>query len=199
MVSLVFITRTLLATVFLTAAVGKFRFPAAFQETIQQVGFRRSLAPLIMWLVIIWEGMLGGLFILGIFPSLAAIASISLLLLFMSVSILAMRRREQIPCNCFGRSTSPLGYQTLLRALILVVPILLYYFSTLSTPSDWWPTTLDTALLLLSLTIGLILLTRWVLAARSIMKLARDLQKSSEEVAYQRALQSMQQKEGNAQ
>jgi uncharacterized membrane protein YphA (DoxX/SURF4 family) len=46
MVSLVFITRTLLATVFLTAAVGKFRFPAAFQETIQQVGFRRSLAPL---------------------------------------------------------------------------------------------------------------------------------------------------------
>lgn len=199
MVSLVFITRVLLAVVFLTAAVGKSRFPAAFQETIQRIGFRKSLAPLIGWLVIIWEAMLGVLFFLGILPLLAVIAAFSLLLLFMSVSILAIRQREQIPCNCFGRSVSPLGYQTILRALILVVPVLLYYLSTLSTPSDWWPTTFDTALILLSLTVALILLTRWVLAARSIMKLAHDLRRSSEEAALQRALQIMQQKEESAQ
>jgi len=152
----------------------KIRNLAAFKKTIYRLGLPSGLVPAVAWLNILYETILGGLFFWGVFPLFASIAALLLLLVFIGVSIIVMVRHQKIACNCFGQSESPLGYETLIRAMVLIVPVIVYYLSSLTARSTWWPTTIDLALSLLSLVIGIILLTRWLLEGKSILTLARN-------------------------
>ena len=166
-----FVARLLLALVFGAAAVGKSRNPPAFKRTVRRIGIANDIVSVVAWLIITSEAIFGGLFFLGIFPFFAIIASLLLLLVFIVVSIIAMNRHQKIPCTCFGQSESPLGYQTIVRAMLLVIPIAAYYISTFTVHFTWWPLTFDTTISLLSLVIAIILLTNWLLTVRSIVTL----------------------------
>ncbi len=166
-----FASRLLLAIIFWTAATGKIGERAAFARTLRQLGIPPRLVPTTTWLVVIYEAALGLLFALGAWPAIALTAAIALLVVFASVSIIAMKARATIPCHCFGKSSTPLGSTTLLRSGLLLLPIGLYYLSYRLGTAPWWPTSLSTAITTASLAIAALLFARWLLAARTIMEL----------------------------
>jgi uncharacterized membrane protein YphA (DoxX/SURF4 family) len=168
MTYLIFISRMLLALVFIASAAGKTRNPGALQDTIRKIGFPSRLAQIAGPLVIGYEAILAVLFALGIFPQIASVGAVVLLFVFIIISLSASRSQQMIPCNCFGVSVTPLGKQTLARAFLLLLPSAIYALSTWRSPAVWWPTTLEIALPLVSLIMGAILLARWLLAARTI-------------------------------
>jgi uncharacterized membrane protein YphA (DoxX/SURF4 family) len=126
MTYLTFISRALLALVFIASAAGKSRHPGVLQETIRKIGFPSRLAQVAGPLVIGYEAILAVLFALGIFPQLAAVGVVALLFVFVAVSLSASRSQQVIPCNCFGVSETPLGKQTLARAVLLLLPASIY-------------------------------------------------------------------------
>ncbi|HJT59130.1 MAG TPA: MauE/DoxX family redox-associated membrane protein [Ktedonobacteraceae bacterium] len=169
-----FVSRILFASVFLVAAFGKARNPAAFARTIRLLGVWSGPSRVIAWLIIVYEAALGVLYVSGIFPLIATIAALLLLALFAGVSISAIVSRQKIPCNCFGEANSSLGNQTLVRSILLAVPVSVYYLGTLSEKSTWWPTTIDTTITLLSLVIAVILLARWLFVVENLVALMHD-------------------------
>lgn len=187
MMYLGFISRILFAIVFLTASIAKSRDAAAFAKTIRHLGVTKGLAPVVAWLIIMYEAALGILLTFGIFPTISTIAALMLLILFAAVSMRALVLRQHIRCNCFGRATSLLGRQTLLRTTLLIIPVSIYYLSTFSTDSLWWPTRLDTIIPLMSIAVAAILLTRWQLIARPLAALAFERKQDEEKVAHSRA------------
>lgn len=186
MVYLGFIARIFFASVFLAAALGKARNPADFENTIYHMGFRVRLAQVIAWLIIAYEVMLGVLFTLGIFPALATLAAFLLLALFISVSIRATWLHQKISCNCFGETETPLGNQTLIRAILLVLPVIVYYLSTRSTSTTWWPTTFDTFVSVFSLVIATILLTKWLFMFTILTTFIREREQAERELTHRR-------------
>lgn len=136
-----FISRMLLAAVFLVAAAGKSRAPRAFARTIQQLGPRPSYAQRAAWLVMGYEGIIGLFLALGLAPLLTAAATLSLLLLFVGVSIYALVSHQRIPCNCFGQANVPLGGHTLTRTALLLMPTCALAWSARSVTQPWWPDT----------------------------------------------------------
>lgn len=186
MVYLGFIARILFASVFLAAALGKAHNSAEFLNTIRSIGFRLRLAQVIAWLTIGYEAMLGVLFALGIFPILATLAASLLLALFASVSIRAAWSHQNIPCNCFGETETPLGNQTLIRAILLAFPVIVYYLSTRSTSTIWWPTTIDTFVSLISLVIATILLTRWLFMSTTLTAFIRERERDEHALTRRR-------------
>lgn len=187
MIYLGFVSRILFAIIFLTASITKSHDAAAFAKTIRQLGVTKGLAPIVAWLIITYEAVLGLLFTFGIFPTLSTIAALMLLILFAVVSIRALILRQRIKCNCFGRVTSLLGKQTLLRSVLLIIPVSIYYLSTFYTDSLWWPSTLDTIIPLVSISVAAILLTRWLLIARPLAAFAFERRQDEERVAHFRA------------
>jgi uncharacterized membrane protein YphA (DoxX/SURF4 family) len=168
MIYLTFISRALLALVFIASAAGKSRHPGVLQETIRKIGFPSRLARIAGPLVISYEAIEAALFALGIFPQLASVGVVALLLVFIAISFRAFRSQQVIPCNCFGASETPLGMQTLARAVLLLLPASIYAVSTWRSTSAWWPTTFEVALPLLGLVIGAMLLARWLLAVEAV-------------------------------
>lgn len=187
-----FISRILFAIVFLTASIAKSRDAAPFIKTIRRLGVTKGFAPVVAWLIITYEAALGILFIFGIFPTISTIAALMLLILFAVVSIRALVLRQQIRCNCFGEATSLLGKQTLLRAILLLIPVSIYYLSTFFAASVWWPSTLNTIIPLMSIAVAAILLTKWLLMARSLAALAFERRQEEEKIAHSRAQRLLQ-------
>jgi len=178
--------------VFLTASITKCRDAAAFAKTIRRIGVTRGFAPTVAWLIIAYEAAVGILFASGIFSVISTIAALVLLILFAVVSIRALILRQKIRCNCFGESASFLGKETLLRAILLLVPVGFYYLSTFFTSSLWWPTTLSTIVPLVSIAVATILLTEWLLMARSLAVFAFERRQDEEKVAHSRAQRLLQ-------
>jgi uncharacterized membrane protein YphA (DoxX/SURF4 family) len=128
MLYLGFISRILFAIVILTASLSKVRDAAAFAKTIRRLGITRSLAPAVAWLGILYEAALGILFTFGILSTISIVAALLLLILFAIVSIRSLILHEKIRCNCFGEASSFLGKQTLLRAILLFIPVSIYHY-----------------------------------------------------------------------
>ena len=158
-----FVARMLLAVVFLTAALGKARYHADFQQTLQRLGFARLIAPMITWVIILYETSLAMLFVTGRFTLIVTVATACFVLGCVGVSLYAFALRQQIPCRCFGKSSSPLGVQTIAHALLLVLPAGIYFLSSLWTRNSWWPSDMETLVVLASLTLAGILLASWLL------------------------------------
>jgi uncharacterized membrane protein YphA (DoxX/SURF4 family) len=187
MLYLGFISRILFAIVILTASLSKVRDAAAFAKTIRRLGITRSLAPAVAWLGILYEAALGILFTFGILSTISIVAALLLLILFAIVSIRSLILHEKIRCNCFGEASSFLGKQTLLRAILLFIPVSIYYLSTFFTNSAWWPTGLNTIIPLVSIAIAAILLTKWLLMARFLVSLVFERRQDEEKIAHTRA------------
>ncbi len=64
---------------------------------------------------------LGIVLILGVLPRLFATASILMFLTFFAAVAVNIRRGREIPCFCFGASSSNVGWHTLLRAGLFVL------------------------------------------------------------------------------
>jgi uncharacterized membrane protein YphA (DoxX/SURF4 family) len=182
--------RVFFALIFLVAALRKGLQPAAFIQTIRSLGFPRRLSPGIAWMVIAYEAVLGLLFLAGFLPGIALIAALLLLAAFAGVSLFALRSAQLIPCACFGEADTPLGKHTLWRALLLAVPVVLYYLGTRETATAWWPAGLDTWVSLLTLVLASLLLVRWLLAVTNIRTLMQERKRGEQELAghYERIL-----------
>jgi len=167
-------TRILLAAVFLAAAVSKARSPASLAETIRRIGVDSRLTMATAWGVIAYEAALGLLFALGVVPMITALAALALLVIFACVSLIAMKSRRTIPCNCFGASDTPLGAATLARSALLLLAIVLYYLGFRFVGLIWWPTSVDVAVSASSLAVAAALFGRWLLVIRDIAALVRD-------------------------
>ncbi len=178
MIFIGFISRILFGIIFLIAAVRKAGNITVFAQTIYMIGFKEKLSRGISWLIVVYEAILGVLFLLGAFPFLAILLALMLLILFITVSIRAMLLHQKVRCNCFGRSESLLGAYTLRQATLLLLPVGSYYLSTFFGTSPWWPTSPEMIISSLSLVAGLLLLARWLLMAQAIVNLARSRQQS---------------------
>lgn len=172
-----FIARAVLALVFLAAANNKAHHPGPFVKTIRRLGIPARVAPIVAWLVIAYEGILGFLLVLGIVPEATALGALVLLAIFAGVSINALQWKRAVLCNCFGASEILLGRATLARSLLLVVTAGLYYFAFHSVRLIWWPQSFDIAVICTSLVIGMILFARWLLATPTVITLVRDRSK----------------------
>lgn len=160
-----FVSRLIFALIFLIASLNKLRNPAAFVQTIQQLGCRLWLAKISAWLVIACEGFLALLFISGFYPALSIITAVTLLFVFAGAAIKAILAKQEIACNCFGESEARLGKGTLIRVFLLIIPVICYFVSSRLSGPIWWPTNLSTAIILGSLVIGIIALAQWLLFA----------------------------------
>lgn len=101
------------AAVLLSAALAKLAEPRAIEETIRRLGFG-GIARGAALLLIAGETAVGaGL----LFRPDAASTQLGLLVLagaFAAAGIIALARREAIPCSCFGSAARPLGRQQLI-------------------------------------------------------------------------------------
>ncbi len=183
MTYLQFVARVLLAAVFLASALGKATNSSEFIRTVRRVGIRRRFSAALSWGVITCEAVLALSLALGIFPVFAAIGVMLLLLVFLGVSVRAMLRHLNIPCNCFGRATSSLGIQTLKHVLILFIPLAAYFLSLFFVHSLWWPNTFEAATSSLSIVIATILIGRWLLNLEDLVTLIRDRHQLEEKTA----------------
>ncbi len=134
-------------------------------------------------MVIVYETILVVLFVSGILPLLAVLGAFCLLALFAGISIRAASLSQDIPCACFGETGTRLGKQTLLRSILLAIPVLVYYFTAHSMNASWWPTSLEALIGLLSLTLAALLLTRWLLIVKTLTTLIRQRQTSERDLA----------------
>ncbi|HZS75965.1 MAG TPA: MauE/DoxX family redox-associated membrane protein [Ktedonobacteraceae bacterium] len=166
-----FVARFIFAVVFLCASLNKMRNPAAFVQTIQQIGFGSQIAKGIAWLVIGYEALLAFLFFFGYYPTIATIAALVLLMSFAVISVRAIQSKQKITCNCFGESKSLLGKGTLTRAVLLGVPVICYYMSARLVGRVWWPANMSELIILCTLVLGIIALAQWVLFLSSFLSL----------------------------
>jgi uncharacterized membrane protein YphA (DoxX/SURF4 family) len=182
-----FVSRVIFGVVFFTAAVRKSSNSAAFAHTIYRIGLGEDLSTVAAWIIIVYEALLGVLFLLGLVPLIAIIMALCLLILFLGVSLRAMLLHQQVRCNCFGASRSLLGGFTLLQASLLLLPVGGYYLNTFFSAAIWWPSALEMVVSSLSLVLGGILVARWLLMARTIRDLALSRKQSDRDAADGRA------------
>ncbi len=174
MTYLSFVARGILAALFLAAAWSKGRHFRQFVRTTREIGIPAPLAPPAAWGLIAYEVALGVSLLVGQAPIATAGAALLLVALFAGVSLRGVWSRRAIPCNCFGGSGTQLGYETLARAALLIVPIAGYYLGSRAGVSGWWPTTLETVVPSMGLVAAAILLGRWLLATPTVEALVRD-------------------------
>jgi hypothetical protein len=186
MIYIGFVSRMLLALIFLAAAGGKSTTPGSLSKTIRAIGIPSVLAPLATWLVLACEGILGVLFALGAFPVVTSIAAALLLLIFIGISIQVTLSHRTIPCNCFGKSDTSLGAGTLLRAFLLLLTVSTYALSIPASTSAWWPTTLESVVSLSTCVIGALLLGRWLLIAKGLTTLVIERHHWDQDVRQER-------------
>jgi uncharacterized membrane protein YphA (DoxX/SURF4 family) len=167
------VVRSLLAVVFAAATVGKARHLGSFRSTLQGVGFPRAHARWLAPLVIAYEGLLVILLMTGLAPIVTAALAACLLSAFIVVSLVAHLSRQVVACNCFGVGTSTLGLSTVARCVLLMIAAAAYAGLSLF-EREPIASSLETALSIIGLTVGLLLSGRWILASATLVRLATD-------------------------
>jgi hypothetical protein len=167
-----FILRSVLTVIFLAAAFGKATQMRAFTGTLASLGMPRRLRwPLgagavlaeALAVALLWSPwLLGGLALLSV-----------LNLAFIAASLRALALKEDVSCSCFGRTTSPLGRTTIVRALLLQGLVVACSVPARSTGDAWWPGSLADAVSAAAVTAGLLVLGRWLIAAPLLASLVR--------------------------
>lgn len=108
--------RIAVGVVLLVAGVAKLCQPA-WPATATAFGAPVWLVPVLPW----GEVVLGALLVAGIGVPWTALAAAALLAAFAVAVGLRVRRRDAVPCGCFGEtSPQPVGRDTLLRNVLLV-------------------------------------------------------------------------------
>jgi uncharacterized membrane protein YphA (DoxX/SURF4 family) len=107
-----------LCLVLVAAAAAKLRRPAATAADLERLGLRwpRALARLVP------ATELGAAAALLLVPSWGGVASFALLAAFSTVLVRVVRSGQQVPCACFGATSSrPVSGRTLARNGVLLV------------------------------------------------------------------------------
>jgi len=118
MESAAFALTVIVGSVLIAAAVGKARALKDFSDTLVRIGIPAGLAKTVARAVIGVEAAVA--VALALAPR--ELAGIAAAFVFASLAIVSVAvSRRGIPCNCFGRSTTPLGTGTGLRALVLLM------------------------------------------------------------------------------
>lgn len=173
MESTAFVLRSALALVFLAAAAGKATNMGSFTRTLQALSVSGSIQKPVGWALIFAEAATS-LWLLTGFALPAALAlSALLVMLFTGVSPWARARKQEIPCSCFGRSQTVLGTATLVRSLLLATLVVALGLISLFADATWWPREPETLALLATLSIALLVLDRWLMAAPLIWRLVK--------------------------
>jgi Methylamine utilisation protein MauE len=171
-----FVARILTGTLVLVAAVAKSRSRAGFVRSVwavlELVGIRAGMAvrrPVAV-LVVAYELALAGLLLSGAAPRAAAAAGLGLVAVFALVSALALLRGRRIQCNCFGRSETALGRDTLVRAAFLAAALVVYAVSARGT----WPESLSAWVSSLALVVGCGLAFVWAVRVPTLATFVRE-------------------------
>jgi methylamine utilization protein MauE len=171
-----FVARILTGALFLVAAVAKTRSRAGFVRSVWAVlellGIRvgRAVRRLVAVLVVAYELVLAGLLLSGAAPRAAAAAGLALVAVFALVSALALLRGRKIECNCFGRSETTLGRDTLVRVAMLTSALVVYAVSARGT----WPEGLSGWVSSLALVAGCGLVLVWTLRLPTLATFVRE-------------------------
>ena len=144
-----FVARILTGTLFLVAAVAKSR---------SRAGFVRSV-----WAVLELVGIRAGM---SVRRPVAAL----LVAVFALVSALALLRGRKIECNCFGRSGTALGRDTLVRAGLLATALVVYAVAARGT----WPDGLSEWVSSLALVAGCGLAFVWAIRLPTLATFVRE-------------------------
>lgn len=133
------------------------------------------LASAFACIVIVCEALVS-LLCLSPVPAVAAgLAGLALVSVFAIVSVRELTLQRSIPCNCFGQGTGTLGWHSLSRTLLLLVPAGVFAFSAIfHSPEISWSADVPTALMSVSASLGVILLGRWIAEAPTAIGLTRD-------------------------
>jgi len=166
-------SRFVLAAVFLAASVGKVRSLAAFRDTVANLGVPRlAVNPSVV--AVIWlEATEGILVSLGQAKSAAVVLGVSLVLVFIGAAVYAMRTGQLILCNCFGDSREALGWATIARSGMLLLPLSIYGALSPALPANAAGIA-RTLSVVLALCIGGLILSRWVTGLPNVLQLRRD-------------------------
>ena len=191
-----FVARILTGVLFLVAAAAKTRSRDGFVRSVWAVlellGIRTGMAvrrPVAV-LVIAYELVLAGLLLSGAASREAALAGLGLVGVFALVSALALLRGRKIECNCFGRSKTPLGRDTLVRAVMLGAALVAYAVWARGT----WPAGLSAWVSSLALVVGCGLAFVWAVRLPTLATLVRDrrlIESRSRRVERSRPLQRL--------
>jgi uncharacterized membrane protein YphA (DoxX/SURF4 family) len=170
-----FVARVIVGLVFLVAAVAKARSIDPFVRSIRDVtalaGARtgRTAATGLATTIVALELTLAVLLLTGALPLPASVGGLGLVGLFVFVSVLALVRRREVECNCFGPSATTLGRETLFRAALLAIPLGLYAVAGRSS----WPHGTADWLSSLALVTGGGLLLYWAIRMPTLVGLVR--------------------------
>jgi len=168
-------SRFVLAAVFLAASVGKVRSLAAFRDTVANLGVPRLAINPSVVAVITLEATEGILVSLGQAKSAAVVLGVSLVLVFIGAAVYAMRTGQLILCNCFGDSRQALGWATIARSGMLLLPLSIYgAVSPGAMPANAAAGIARTLSVVLALCIGGLILSRWVTGLPNVLQLRRD-------------------------
>lgn len=175
MADLGMICRLVLAVVFGTAAISKLGNFSSFVRTVLRIGMPARLAAAFACIVIVCEALVS-LLCLSPVPRVAAgVAALALVSVFTLVSVRELTLQRSIPCNCFGQGTGTLGWHSLNRSLLLLVPAGVLAFSAVFHGQETtWSADVPTALMAVSASLGVILLGRWIVVAPTAIGLTRD-------------------------
>jgi uncharacterized membrane protein YphA (DoxX/SURF4 family) len=112
--------RIVLATVFLTSGLGKLRDREATVEAARGFGLPHSVGRAAGMLLPLVEVAIGATTALRSTARFAAGAACLLLVAFNVLVLRALARAEDVSCNCFGASTTPVTWRTAARNGILL-------------------------------------------------------------------------------
>lgn len=176
----VFVSRLVLATVLLAAAFAKMRSLRRFSRSVRAVAELAGLniGRMAAWVaaatVVASEFAVALLLVSGRAPAVGTAGAFALAASFVGVSILAIAKGQRIRCNCFGRSAALLGTETLLRAVLLLVPVGVLAAAAAVGTEGQWPTSAATWVSSLALVLGALLLLLWASQAIVIARLVRS-------------------------
>jgi uncharacterized membrane protein YphA (DoxX/SURF4 family) len=162
--------RLALAVVFLSAATGKARTFREFAIPLQGLGLPRSLTRVATAVLIAYEALVAALLVSGLVPRLTVVLVALLLAGFVAVALFAVASGRRIACNCFGGSSSLLGWRTVARSLLMALALAAYAAAPTFAEPLGGVNVLHTG----ALTAALLLLAAWGLTGPSLVSLARQ-------------------------
>jgi hypothetical protein len=121
------------------------------------------VARLLTPLIIGCEALVAVLLASGIQRPLAALMAVGLLGVFAIISLAVHLSKRTVLCNCFGAADSTLGLSTIARSALLMVPAVAYAFLPTFDKATG-AGSLETSILVGSVTAGFILVGQWILA-----------------------------------
>ncbi len=109
--------------IYIFAGVSKIFSRHMFLSTVQTLPFLSNSSALLIAKTLPWLELLLGIFLVtGAFTQYIAWISLTLLAIFSLIAIIAVAKKIDIPCSCFGAtSKEPLSLKTVLRNALLIL------------------------------------------------------------------------------